>query len=394
MTSATLALGVALLAAGLDGEPLTAGGRNARVVDASRSAVFSLVWRRPLVRTGFDRTVGISFGAPAVSRRRALVVAGTGEGDVVARSSRDGRLAWRYRHGEPFESAVWMVDVPAAGQGEHLELAVLGCLDGSLLALDVASGRLVWRAQLDGHPRAPVRQVGDLVLVATAANRVFALNAASGEVRWSRGRTAPGSLTVHGHARPASDGQRVFATFSDGYAEAYALADGQLLWSRPLSVSRGEFVDADADPVVAGGRLFVASYSDGLYALDPTDGRTLWQRSAPAIVQLAEYRDLVLAGSADGYLFGVAQADGDLAYRTRFAAGPLSRLVVRDGLVALSGGVNGLVVLDAQSGKPLQASTFAEPFAGDLSWEGQELAFVGASGFLYALQLRDDVARQ
>jgi outer membrane protein assembly factor BamB len=367
-------------------DELSAPAAREREVDASRGSVFSLRWRRPLVRTGIFRTVGTSFGAAAVSRRHGLIIVGTGEGEVRGLAQRDGQVRWSYAHGAPFESNVALITVPGDGRGGPIELAVIGGCDGNLLALEAGTGALRWKATLDGDPRAPARLVGDALVVTTAANKVYHLAAATGAIRWTRGRSLPTGLTIAGHAAATVAEGVVYLSYSDGYAEALRLADGESLWARPLSVGAGEFVDADADPVLANGRLFVASYSDGVYALNPKDGQTLWRRPAPAAAQLAVHDDDVIVASADGWVWALEQKDGALVYRTRLSPGAMSRMVVNDDLVVFTAGDSGLVVLDAWSGKPVQASAYGEPFAGDPVWVADELVFVAASGYVYALE--------
>jgi outer membrane protein assembly factor BamB len=357
------------------------------LVDASAQAIFGLKWRRPIVRTGMLRTVNVSFGRPALSLRAGVAIVGSGEGDVQALALKDGSLRWSYHHGAPFETAATLVQVPAAASGqEPTELALLGARDGVLLAFEPSTGAIVWRADIAGDMRAPAVRVGDRLVLATAMNRVQVLDVATGKALWNAGRPPPTGLTITGHARPLVEGDAVYASFSDGYVEAYALADGARRWSRPLSLRGGDFVDADADPILQDGRLFVASYSDGIYALDPANGQTLWTRSAAAVRTLALAGDKLFAGSGNGWVFAVATKDGHLLQRVKLAKGFVTRMEARDGLVVLGGGDSGLVVLDARSGRPLQASGYKTRMDGDPAWEKNEVAVLSAPGVLYSFE--------
>jgi outer membrane protein assembly factor BamB len=367
-------------------EDLTARQNRVHEVDASRYQVFGLHWRRPVVRTGVFRTVGTSFGAPVVSSKAGVVVVGNGAGDVTALSLKDGTQTWKYHHGAPFTASATIVTL-SRGEDEE-ELVVLGSLDNMLVALEVMSGKVRWQAELDGNARAPARLVGTRLLVTTASNKLFLLDAHTGNRLWTRGRPSPTGLTVDGHAGAIAALGRVYATYADGYAESYKLEDGTLIWSRPLSISGGKFIDADADPVLADGKLLVASYADGIFALNPEDGQTLWSRTAPAVTSLAQYESLIVAASADGWLWGLNLADGKLVYRVRLAPGPMSRLTVRRQTLVLTAGVSGLLVLDAATGEPLQTYPVGSAFAGDVSWDGNNLAFLNSAGFVYALKLR------
>ncbi len=355
-----------------------------RRVDVSERTLFALETTVPLVRTGILRSAAVSFGQPAVDEQRGVVIVGTGEGEVRAIRLRDGEVEWTYVHGEPFEGAVTLVDIPEGPA--QTRAAVLGSRDGTLLAIDLGSGRKLWSADVTGDVRAPVVRDGDLLLVQTAQNQLLALDLATGKSRWTAGRPAPTRLTVAGHARPLVAQGSVYATFSDGYAEAYSLADGGRLWSRPLSLKGGDFIDADADPQLRRGRLFVGSYSDGVFALDPRDGHTLWSRSGPAVRSLALDDDRLIVGSGDGWVWGLSQADGSAKFRTRLEAGFATRFTVADDLIVFAAGDSGLVVLDSLTGRPIQASGYRVRFHGDAAWSGQTVAMISASGHLYVFR--------
>ncbi len=365
-----------------------------REVDASKRILFGYQWRQPLVRTGFLRKVATSFGKPAVDKHHGLIIVGTGEGEVRALAIKDGRTVWSYVHGEPFEGAATLVEIEIPGRYPPIDAVILGSRDGTLVALTVDRGELVWKADVEADVRAPVAVGGDLIVVQTSKNRVLGLDKRTGASRWSAGRAAPTKLTVVGHARPLVHDGAVYASFSDGHVESYDLATGAPRWSRPLSIKGGEFLDADADPQVHGGKLFVASYSDGVYALRMSDGQTVWQRSAPAVRSLAVGENLVWAGSGDGWIFALSPDDGALVGRTHLTVGMATRMEVRDGLVVLGGGDTGLVVLSAKpspDGKvavaePLQATGLGTRLHGDPTWSDDVVALLSSPGYLYAFR--------
>lgn len=370
-------------------EQLTADSPAAVVVDASSNVVFGLRWRRPVVRLGAYRKVIGSFGRPGISTRHNLVIVGQGEGQVRALRIADGREVWRYEYGAPFETSISLIP-PRDGKPE---IALAAARDGAVLALSVTSGEVLWTGKVDSDVRAPITLVNDTLLVTTVGNKVHALAVGDGTSKWSDGRPAPTALTVEGHGAATHHEGVVYAAFSDGYVEAFRFDDGARLWSRPLSLSGGEFIDAEADPVIADGRLFVASYSEGIFALDPEQGQTIWHRPAPSVVSLASFDDedraLIIAASADGYLWALDRVDGELTYRTRIPAGAASRLTVREGFVVMTAGYTGLLVLNGRSGRPLQATAVTGSLASDPAWSGDYLAAISDAGYLYAFSLGD-----
>jgi len=98
-----------------------------------------------------------------------------------------------------------------------------------------------------------------------------------------------------------------------------------------LGASLGRSWQAQLDgrltaPTVARGRVFVASIdTHTVHALDLETGKHLWAFTTGGRVDSAPtyYRGLLLFGSADGYVYAVRAADGELVWR--FRAAPLDR---------------------------------------------------------------------
>ena len=137
---------------------------------------------------------------------------------------------------------------------------------------------------------------------------------------------------------------------------------------------------------VAEGKLFVASIdTHTVYALDEQTGRTMWSFTADSRIDSPPtiYHGLALFGSADGHVYALRAADGELAWR--FQAAPRDRfafvngalesvwpvhgsvLVHHDTLVVaagrssyLDGGIR-LYRLDPQTGRMLSATVMYSP---------------------------------
>ncbi|MBN1418999.1 MAG: PQQ-binding-like beta-propeller repeat protein [Planctomycetes bacterium] len=99
-------------------------------------------------------------------------------------------------------------------------------------------------------------------------------------------------------------------------------------------------------PVVAAGRVYVAARDAyAIHALDMRTGERIWTfvtggrvDSPPTI-----YRGLVLAGSADGYVYALRASDGALAWR--FLAAPADRRIASDGRIESLWPVHGSVLV-------------------------------------------------
>ncbi|MEO1483516.1 MAG: PQQ-binding-like beta-propeller repeat protein [Myxococcota bacterium] len=376
-----LSVGLAVLAsstASADSE-LTQPGRSPKVFVPSKRHIFGTQWSAPIVRSGYSRTVPVSLGSPGVASAQGVVIVGTGEGELRGYRLASGELLWAKDYKVPFLGPITVLH-----GGDPF--AVTTIADGTLIAFEITNGELRWQTELDGESLAPVRLAGDRLILSTTENKVSAIALTTGERLWTAGRPKATNLSVRGHSAPAVEGDAVFATFSDGYVECYSASEGTTLWSRPLALGGDDFNDSDADPVLIDGTLYVASYSAGVYALSPADGKTVWSQEAPAVTSLTAYNDLVIAGSADGYLWGLAATDGELRYRVTMPPGSASRMYLSDDLLLFTSGDSGLIAMRAGSGEPLQATPLLGRAGGAPDVDGEFVSAISSRGYIYVMR--------
>lgn len=200
---------------------------------------------------------------------------------VIALGLDDGARRWFVPTGSDALGVVWW-------RGRVLAASA----DGVVRALRWRDGAELWRQELGEPLRAwPLALDEDgLVVFGGERGRVAALDAATGQVRWSRRlEAAVGGL--------ASDGERAFVTTHAGRVLALALDDGQTSWALDHAQEQlgvGEQVDSSpvrlrAAPTVSGQGLVVTFEVEGtpaplrappIFGVDPGSGRLLWEGSA------------------------------------------------------------------------------------------------------------------
>lgn len=165
---------------------------------------------------------------------------------------------------------------------------------GLTRALDRRNGRLCW-AYHEGtsHPPASPTVVDETVYV--TGERVFALDAATGEVRWGTNRS---DTTLRGTAA-TTDG--VFATGgSDDRGTVYRFdpETGRERWATATS-------DAVLVPPVLDDLVYVVEAEGRLRALSPADGSEAWSRELDG-------RSTAMPAVAAGTVYAVATAGNTL----------------------------------------------------------------------------------
>jgi outer membrane protein assembly factor BamB len=143
--------------------------------------------------------------------------------------------------------------------------------------------------------------VNGVLYAGSYGNRVYALNAASGALRWQY--NTGGRVYVD----PVVAAGTVFFGAGDDATTLYAVnaQDGKLLWHNPMRV--------ESSLAVANGVLYVGS-RNLLYALNPQTGSILWSRPVPTPFNPLIVNGVIYASSASDGVYALNASDGTLRW--------------------------------------------------------------------------------
>lgn len=266
---------------------------------------------------------------------------GSGSGGVYSLDARSGCTYWKYTAGAPVRGAI------SVGKVGAKTVAYVGDLKANVHALDAGTGELLWKVKLDDHPvaritGAPVFYGGRLYVPVSSIEEasamspgyecckfrgsIVALDAASGKQIWKSysvvdpptavAKTATG-VQQWGPAgaaiwsAPTIDPKKkiVYAATGNSYTNvsintsdailAFDMESGSLLWSRQVQPKdnftmgcgrgancpedRGPDYDFGSSPILrdlpGGKRVLVCGQKSGIvWGLDPDQrGKVLWQ---------------------------------------------------------------------------------------------------------------------
>ena len=343
------------------------------------AGVAQIRWRTQLHQHGlFEATPeecasGVLVGAQLVigSRAASIVSVGTDRGEIQWVTSASGG-----------------VDSQARFDPAHNQVYV-GVDDGTLYAVEPSAGKVRWTYRAKGAIERAPEVNGDAVYVATAADRIIALDAVTGKWRWQYERETPEGFTIHGYAGPRALSGELLVGFSDGYLVSLNSGSGEVVWARSLAAVSDQFVDVDSTPTISGGTVYASSYSGGLYALAAKDGAVRWRVPIEGVssVRLAGER-LYFAAPRQG--LHAADLEGHIVWRQGLTqAGDLTTPLVIGPYLVFSGSRAGMFIVDRDTGKLLEifnpgGGVCAAP---TLDPSGTRLYVLSNGGSLYALDL-------
>jgi polyvinyl alcohol dehydrogenase (cytochrome) len=291
-----------------------------------------------------------AFGVPEATMMRSQpavyggrVFLGTQDGTVYSLDAATGCVHWATEGGAQVRTGI------VVGAAGGRSLVFFGDVSGQVSALDAANGKPVWQLRVDAHPAAwvtgtpafhdgrlyvPVSSYEEVSSIApgyvccTFRGSVLAIDAAAGKIVWKTYTIAeaakPRKATKRGNANSGPSGAGIwtaptldaehrvlYVTTGDNYSDPATLTSdavlalnmdsGKLLWSKQLTAgdvynsscalpdkancpdSDGPDFDFGASPMLAslpkGGRVLLLAQKSGmLYAVDPDkQGKLVWQ---------------------------------------------------------------------------------------------------------------------
>ena len=393
LSRATLPLVGLAAAAGLAACATPSRARDPADQHAHPAGLLQVRWRVTLHEHGLFEPAPEECATGVLAHGR--IVVGSRAGTVVGVDPAQGHVDWAL-------GVSGGIDGEARYDEAH-DQVYIGADDGSFYALDPSRGAVRWSYRAKGAIERGAEFGGagvasGLVYFGTAADRVLALDAATGKWRWQYERETPEGFTIHGYSGPRLHGAQVYAGFADGYLVSLGAGTGEVQWARSLAAASDQFVDVDATPTVAlgsrpsgapGDVLFTSSYSGGLYAVDARDGNVRWRDSIEGAGAITQQDDrLYFAAPRQG--LHAADLDGNVVWRQGLTeAGDLTTPIVIGRYLVFSGSRAGLFIVERDNGDLLELFNPGQGIcaAPTIDLATRRIYLLSNGGALYALDL-------
>jgi outer membrane protein assembly factor BamB len=191
----------------------------------------------------------------------------------------------------------------------------------SLVALDVATGKEKWRANLAFPARSAPMIADGRVFVTTIDDRLLAFTAADGRQLWTHQAAEPVTSML---GQPAAGYWRglIVAGFGSGELACLRADSGSVVWTDGLGASEGRASVADllsirGLPVIVNGLVYAISMGGLLVCNDVPTGRRVWERQIAGVDTPYIAGDWMFVISAEQQIGAININDGRIAWITQ-----------------------------------------------------------------------------
>jgi outer membrane protein assembly factor BamB len=217
---------------------------------------------------------------------------------------------------------LWQIDLDeriAAGPGYGDGVIVVANNKGEIIALADGSGEQLWRQKASSEVLAEPIVYQDKVFVQTIDGKIFALAKDTGKKLWVDGREIP-ALTLRGSSKPLIVNDKILVGYATGELVAYNIESGKVIWDVAIAVPSGRtdlerIADIDGLIAVNGNTVYVASYQGRIAAVSLADGRLAWSRDMSSYTGVAADENQIYVTDEQGFVWGLDISSGATLWR-------------------------------------------------------------------------------
>lgn len=240
--------------------------------------------------------------------------------------SRDGLITITSLKTGDAEEEIELDSVISAGIGGNEDVWLMATRDAHVIAVDGKSRTVLWRTRVPSEVLARPLIYKKTVVVRTIDGKILSLDLASGKIRWQYQRAIP-DLTLRGTSEPVIARDRIFAGLADGRLIAISPEDGDVIWDVALAIPTGRseiqrLVDIDGDAELYGRVLYAASFQGRIAAIDVDRGQFLWARDFSTHTGVVLDEKTLYSSDENGHIWALDRLNGatiwkqeKLAYR-------------------------------------------------------------------------------
>jgi outer membrane protein assembly factor BamB len=290
------------------------------------------------------KAVALRLGAGITIANHRVYAAGHG-GEVVAIDLDSGRTVWRIKTKAPL----------SGGTAASADLVVAGSSDGQVFAFNAADGQLRWKTRVNGELLAPAAIGPKLVVVRAVNGKLHGLSAEDGHELWAQEQAVP-RLSLRGTSHPVIVGDVVLCGFDNGKVMAVNAGDGTVQWEAQVTPPHGRtelerLVDIDSAVAVSGHDVYAVGFQGKVAMLALDTGQVWWSHDTSSYRGLILDEETLYVSDADAQVVALKARTGAEVWRQPVLLHRrLSALALMDDSIVVGDGEGYVHWIDKASG--------------------------------------------
>ena len=185
---------------------------------------------------------------------------------------------------------------------------------GNFFALDAKTGKILWKKKNRNPFNSEVKIIDDKILAVDLNNFLICYSLIDGSELWKFGS---GNNLLKSDKRNSIviKNEVVYYNNSLGDISALDLNDGSLLWQTPTQSSRileNAFSLILSDLVIDGNNMFFSNNRNEFYSINIDNGVVEWKQKINSVVRPIIFENFIFTVSNEGYLFVVDKETGNV----------------------------------------------------------------------------------
>jgi outer membrane protein assembly factor BamB len=295
------------------------------------------------------------------------VYVGSMDGSLHAIDLATGKLRWQYQTAGPVGESS-----PCVFSG----IVYVGDWNGILHAVEAATGEVRWTFKTDGEIKSSPNRLGGRIYFGSYDQNLYCLSAATGALVWKYQTEGP----VHG--TPAIDKDKVYISGCDETFRAIDAATGKQVFALPLGAYTG------ASAAVRDDQAFVGTFGNEVLGIDLKRSVVRWTykhptRNFPFYSSAALTADRVILGGRDKIVHCLDRSTGKAVWTFTTRARVESSPLISGNRVFIGSSDGILYELDLATGKKTWEFTAGAPLAASPAAAQGALVIGSQDGVLY-----------